>query len=379
MNVLMVTERYFPIWGGAENQLRQLIPHLEKRGCRIKVITRRWHKDFSKSEVIDQTAVIRLGIPGSGRIATACFIAHLIIYILLNGKKVKILHSHGAVKMGALCAVLAKVIRIKNVAKIASADRVPRLANKLTGRITLSLFKKSSAIISMTDEIDAELAEIHTPRNIIYRITNGVDCNRFKPLNRKKKVEWRLNKGMKEDTPVILFSSRLVPGKGLDILLGAWPEVSEKYPEAYLVIVGSGKDQPDSVEAELKQWVSTRQFRQVIFEGETEKPEYYLGVADIFVFPSRREGFPNALMEALASGLAVVASSIGGVKAVLKKSDIGMTFKEGDSNDLTKNLLSLLGDKALIEIMGEKARIFMNDEYSFKSIAKQYAQLYSQL
>ena len=231
----------------------------------------------------------------------------------------------------------------------------------------------------MTDEIDAELADIDTPDKIIHRITNGVDCERFKPAARAERVKWRLEQGMTEDTPVILFSSRLVPGKGLDILLAAWPEISKNCPEAYLLIVGSGKDQPDSVEEEMKHYVVKRQLQHIIFAGETKEPEVFLGVADIFVFPSRREGFPNALMEALASGLAVVASRIGGVSAVLKDSGVGLVFAPEDSIELTKKTLTLLEDDEFAKNMGERARHFMFTEYSFQSIADQYYDLYSHL
>ena len=95
-------------------------------------------------------------------------------YIIVNRKQIEILHSHGAVNMGALCTVFAHILGKKNVTKIASAGRIPTLAEQIFGKIVLSVFKKSSAIISMTDEIDTELMDIGTPVEIVHRITNGV-------------------------------------------------------------------------------------------------------------------------------------------------------------------------------------------------------------
>ena len=107
------------------------MPHLGKRGCDIYVVTRRWHSHLPVREMIDGVEVVRLGIPGTGPVPTIIFIQSLIVHIVRNRRQIDILHSHGAVKMGALCAILAKLLGLKNVAKIASADRVPRLANSV--------------------------------------------------------------------------------------------------------------------------------------------------------------------------------------------------------------------------------------------------------
>lgn len=377
MKILMITERYHPIWGGAENQLRQLIPHLQKRGCDIKVVTRRWHQDYSAREIVEGAEVIRLGNPGDGFPGTLCFIVSLCWYILSHRKQFDILHSHGAVKMGALCALCSFLLGRKNVAKIASADRIPHLSDRFSGRIILAAFKKSSAIISMTEEIDSELADIDIEKERVFRIINGVDGDRFKPVGLEARVDWRRSWNLEDDCPVILFSSRLVPGKGLDILLDAWPDIVSGYPDAHLFIVGSGNDQPDSVETFLKSRVIDENLRNVTFVGETKTPENYLGGGDIFVFPSRREGYPNALMEAMVSGLAVVASDIGGVTAVLNNSLAALTFKLEDPDELAEGVLKLLSDREYARNLGHEARQLMLSRNSFQEISSQYYQLYA--
>ena len=312
MNVLMVIERYTPIWGGAENQLRQLIPHLENCGCKIKVVTRRWHKHLHEKEVIDGVEVARIGIPGTGIFSTVIFIHSLIIYIIKNHNKIDFLHSHGAVNMGALCSLLAMIFNFSNVAKIATAGKVLDLRNKFSGRLILWFLKRSDAIIAMTEEIEQELKAIGTPIEKIFKITNGVDTKRFRPSDKIERDNWRNYHGVSENRRVVLFSSRLVYRKGLDILFAAWPEINESCPDTILMILGSGKGQPDSVEKEIRAFVSDNQIKNVIFLGESDYPEYVLGAADVFIFPSRKEGFPNALMEAMASNLPVIASKIGG-------------------------------------------------------------------
>lgn len=101
----MVTERYIPIWGGAENQLRQLLPYLVRSGREVAVVTRRWSRDLPSSEVVDELPVHRLGIPGTSPLATLLFITHLFFFFITTGRKCDWYHSHGAVKMGAICRI----------------------------------------------------------------------------------------------------------------------------------------------------------------------------------------------------------------------------------------------------------------------------------
>ncbi len=379
MRVLMVTERYLPIWGGAENQLKQLIPRLTARGCEVSVVTRRYHANWPKEESLDGVHVIRLGVPGTGAFQTLFFSVSLAIYILRSRHNIDILHSHGAVNMGALCSWLGRLLGLKNVAKIASAGRIPTFSGSWLKRIVLKSFQRSNAIISMTEEIDAELAAQATPPAAIVRITNGVDAGRFCKSERNLRDAWRREHGLSTDAQVILFSSRLVFGKGLDILLQAWARVATQYPRVHLFILGDGSDQLDSIEISMKAKVKAESLERVTFKGAVTDPEKYLGVADIFVFPSRQEGFPNALMEALSAGLAVVASDIGGVLPLIDNNRTGVLFASEDSGDLATKLLSLLADSASIECLGVSARNEMLAKYSFEKIADAYITLYGQM
>lgn len=379
MNILMVTERYIPIWGGAENQLRQLAPHLEDKGCRVEIVTRRWHSEMTRQETIDGISVHRLGIPGNSWFATTAFVLSLVFFFLRDKNNVAVYHSHGAVNMGALCHLIAFLQRKKNVAKIASAGKIPALNHTFSGRLFLAMFKRSHAIICMTDEIRSELQEIRTPEESIFRITNGVDGIRFSRYSENQRLKWKVEQGLKATSRVVLFSSRIVTGKGLDVLVAAWEDVYEQYPECWLFIVGSGKDQPNSIESQMQVLVKKKKLQQVRFVGETDAPENYLGVADLFVFPSRHEGFPNALMEAMAAGLPVIASRIGGVTDLVQAEVNGILFESGNSVDLSRQMIEYLGQPDLLSKIGQQARLDVLAKYSFPSIASQYMTLYDEL
>lgn len=376
MKVLMVTERYLPIWGGAENQLRQLIPHLIDRGCEVEIVTRRFHESMAVKENLGGVTVHRIGSPGTSLFAQLKFIVCLFVFLFKAAGKTDIYHSHGAVKMGAICWLVAFLRRRKNVAKIASAGRIPKLSKTLSGQLMLAMFKSSAAIISMTKEIDEELHAVGTPETVMHSITNGVDCHRFSPASVTQRQEWRIKNGLPPDSWIFLFSSRLVFGKGLDILINGWQEIVAKNPNTHLLVVGSGTDQADSVEDEMHKRVLYEKLANVLFVGETERPEEYLSVADCFVFPSRKEGFPNALMEAMASQLPCVASKIGGVEALIDDGDNGILFESENSKNLTRQCLWLLDNPENQEAIGSNARQKMLSTYSFEAIAEQYVELY---
>jgi len=376
MKVWMVTERYIPIWGGAENQLRQLIPHLVNNGVEVEVITRRWHVWMARKDVVDTIAVRRLGVPGTSVFSTIVFIASLLFHLLFASRNVQVFHSHGAVRIGALCALAARITGKKNVAKIATAGRIPQLAKSKIGRLIIKLFLQSDAIICMTDEIERELQEVSSSRDKLFRICNAVDCERFTAYPATCRQDFLRQHSVQEKSLLVVFCSRLVFRKGLDILLTAWPEVLKRYPSMYLVVVGSGDDQQDSIESAMREKVASEEIQHVLFLGETPEPEKYLGVADIFVFPSRQEGFPNALMEALATGLPTVASRIGGVLPMIDDGQNGLLFESDNAQDLAEKIYCLAGNDRLRRLLGEEARRVMRIKYSFEKIAGEYSALY---
>lgn len=376
MKVLMVIDRYFPIWGGAENQLRQLSKRLLDLGCHVTVVTRRWKESMLSRDCIDGIPVVRVGWPGTSLIATLGYILSLMYYLLRKRKAINVIHTHGAAALGALGSFAARITGLPNIAKIATAGRIPELTVNLPGQLILNLLKSSYAIICMSEEIRRELIAINTsPQRIVY-ITNGVDVNRFQPAPESKRHEWRIARGFSSDTPIAVFSGRLVPRKGIDVLVAAWHQVADLHPSAQLFILGSGADQPDSIENQVKSEVIEKGITNVTFVKDSPAIESYLNIADIFVFPSRKEGLPNALLEAMASGLATISSDIGGVVDLIKDDETGLLFPYGDVEALSDHIIELLNDPYKQKRLGARARQHVLSHYSFKQIAQQYIELY---
>ena len=375
--ILMVTERYIPIWGGAENQLRQLIPSLVEPGSQVSVVTRRWRRDMARFELVDGVPVFRLGIPGANPVATLLFISHLLFFFIFSGRKFDIYHSHGVVKMGVLCRIGAMCTGAKNVVKIATAGKVKPLQGSIWGRFLLRVFKQSDAVVCMTQEISKELDSIGFPRDNVARIPNAVNCNRFCPeLDVLKRRQFRSNLGIPENARVVLFAGRLVHRKGVDVLIAAWEQLQD-ITDLYLLILGSGTGQADSVEEAMQRYAVENGLQRLFFLGENDRPEQFLANSDIFVFPSRLEGFPNALMEAMASELPVIVSRIGGNMDLVVENEAGLFFEKDDVGNLAEQIKALQADEDNMACLGQAARRSMLELYDFNTVGAKYCDLYA--
>ena len=167
----------------------------------------------------------------------------------------------------------------------------------------------AAAVVAVSESLRRRLAaQTGFPEERVLVVRNGVDRGRFAPGDR---VRARRHLGLPVEGRILLAAARLAPGKRFDLLLGALALLPRSLPRPLLVCVGDGPDRR-GLERRSKELGLAG---VVHFAGEKapeEMPEWYRA-ADAFVLASDREGHPNVVLEALASGLPVVASSVGGV------------------------------------------------------------------
>lgn len=203
-------------------------------------------------------------------------------------------------------------------------------------------------------------------------LPNGVDLERFAPTGQK--TELRRSLGLPEEGEIVLYCGSVTPRKGIDILLEAWGRVGAFRPGAHLVILGSVGMRPSfrdpGMRRELVAFTETIQARlkelqeefSIILPGEVECVEDYYRVSDLFAFPSRREGLPNAVLEAMSSGLASVVAPFAGIPADGEEfGHHGRHFYRSshDPKRLAADVLTLLDDPDRRLAMGQAARQWM--------------------
>ena len=190
-------------------------------------------------------------------------------------------------------------------------------------------------------------------------IHNGIDVDRFRSQNPEAGIQVRASLGI-GDGPLVGIIARLSDVKGHKYLVEAMLKVLERYPAANLLIVGEGKTQKALTAQVLSLGIS----KNVFFVPEIPDTAAALSAMDIFVMPSLQEGLGLALMEAMAQGLAVIGSNIGGIKTLIQDGRRGLLAEPADSSSIAKAILTLLNDPAKMSELGKEAQNFIQNNFS---------------
>ncbi len=190
------------------------------------------------------------------------------------------------------------------------------------------------------------------PRRRIRVVLNATDTTRFRPRPGEKAELRRELLGLGEEHIVITLAANMRPAKRQEMAVLALPEVLAQAPQARLVLAGDGPDRP-----RLTQLVRDRALGEEvrILSGDNDVALIY-AASDIALLPSVSEGLPGGGIEAIASGLPLVATPNGGTPEVYEDGVSGISVRDQTSHGLAAALLRLIGDPAGLERMGRRAR-----------------------
>ncbi len=234
-------------------------------------------------------------------------------------------------------------------------------------------------ILRFLEEISLENADgifLFTPDDIRYVHTryglvngkidllgNGVDVERFEAAKPVPLSE--INCQIQPESKIITFVGRLTKSKGLGVLIQACVQLVKR-ENVLLLIVGDGPERSFITNLVLQKGLRNR----VVLLGTRRDVERLLRISDIFVLPSLYEGFPVALLEAMAARKPVIATKVGGVPMIVKDGVNGLLVTPGDSQELSDRLFRLLGDKSLRAELSENAYRTVREHYSWPVIAE---------
>lgn len=302
----------------------------------------------------------------------SCLIAGLAV-LLRERRRYQILHCHQMISPMTL-ALMGRALPRKRLiinphgrgprGDVAKITRLRPLTGKL--RVAAAL-RWGDAFVAIARDIHHELRTMGVPEARIWNIPNGVDTERFAPATPAERRALRRKLHL-PDTPLLTFVGRLTVAKGLDILLDAWAQRDAALASAHLVLVGDGE-----LRASLEQQArSVGLDRSVIFTGSTTDTVSYLRAADAFVLPSRTEGMPVALLEAMACGLPCIATRVGGSAELIDDGQNGRLVAPENANALARALPEAFTTPA----WGERARQRIVERYAIDVVAQAYIGLY---
>ncbi len=224
------------------------------------------------------------------------------------------------------------------------------------------------AIFSVSTQLKADLVKhIHIPKERIEVLHNGVDLNQFKSVQRQV-VRDKL--GFRDDQIIIGSVGRLVAVKNYALLLSAFHQLNLK--NAVVMLVGEGGER--KILEELAQSLAIAD--RVHFLGHRDDVAELLLAMDIFVLPSVSEGMSNTLLEAMAVGIAPVASDVGGNPEIVEHGVSGFVFPSRDESALREYLMMLATDTALRGEIGSAARDKVKKEFTIDAMVARYESLY---
>jgi len=237
------------------------------------------------------------------------------------------------------------------------------------------------------------------PEAKLVQIPNGVDTTLFAPQpDESKKQRLKKELGLPLGDKIVTYVGGIKQAKGIDLLINTWEQVVKQYPKATLLIIGPlcllcQKDEElfDSLTRKAGLYVFqdkkavrllrlSKPVNNIQVLGARENINEYLQASDVFVFLSRMEGMPNAVMEAMASGLPCVTLDIGEITGdLITHKELGYAIAGENIAAVTQAIVELLNDEAKCTKMGRAARQRMLQEFTIEKIAHRHYSLYQQL
>jgi glycosyltransferase involved in cell wall biosynthesis len=287
------------------------------------------------------------------------------LHRIIEGDAIDLVHAHGY-KADFYALLAARMVRVPVTATCHNwlGESRTMLAY---GRLDRYLLRFFDGIAAVSRSVAQQLRHAGT-RKRVRVIPNGVPTPGpaiDSPLADQIRTGDRM---------VVGTVGRLSSEKGASVLIEAAARICPDFPRVRFVVVGNGPLRSD-LEARVCKLGMTRQF---FFMGERKDVAQIYRSFDIYVLPSLQEGMPMALLEAMAAGLPVVATKVGGVPDLVRDPSLATLVEPGDPSALAAGIRDLLTDPSRRERMGLNARRRVEEDFSTAAMAQRYVELYQE-
>jgi glycosyltransferase involved in cell wall biosynthesis len=373
VRIVQVAPFFYPHAGGVESHVRILARELAREGHDVTVVTARYSSELPAEESLDGFRIVRArsrGVLFNTPIDTG------------SGKVVRdlaadVVHLHYPPPITSY--TVTRALRHRPV-PVCLTYHCDLYLNGIAGRMIAGLYQslflpgtlgRANAIVVHTRSYGMTSAVLRDRALTV--IPSVVDLDRFRPGIDASVPRADLQL---EGKRVLAFTGRLVPHKGVDVILEALRLLP---PDVVLVVIGRGPLLPSLV-AQARRLRLGDRVRFCPRVSDEDLPRY-LALADVFVFPSqnRLEGFGLAVAEAMACGLPVVTADMPGVREVIDPGREGLLTEPLLASDLAAKIRQLLDDPATARAMGEAGRRRAEARYGVPTVAAQLVSLYEAL
>ncbi|MFP8958342.1 glycosyltransferase family 4 protein [Natrialbaceae archaeon A-CW3] len=352
---------------GPTNQLYGILQNIHD-GVDVSVLTLSPEPSNSEYEQFNQLD-INIQSLNLSRIESAT-IGSFRLRSIVNDIDPDVVHSQG-IRADTLSAhLLSKYNRITTIRNNPYKD-YPAKYGDVQGRLMawkhVDTYRRLDHTVACSHTIADQISEFGVSPKVIQ---NGVDCSAYSPVSIEQRKQLRDKHRLNQYKYVGVFTGSLIPRKAPETAIRGFLQ-SEIASDGALVFLGDG---PLREQCEY----ATSSYPNIRFEGWVDNVETYLNAADYFLSPSKAEGLPNSVMEALATGLPVCLSDIGPHKEILQyDSQVGISFTVENEVELGNQLDTLLSTD--LESRSQTAREIARTKLSAKRMSQQYQNLYTKI
>jgi glycosyltransferase involved in cell wall biosynthesis len=368
MKILMLNYEYPPLGGGASPVTKSLSEELVKIGHDVDVVTMGF-KGLKEEEKINGVRIYRVpsirkeqGVCQTHEMFSYCYSAYRFIPKLLKENKYDINHTHFIIPTGIVSYLLKS--KIPYIITSHGSD-VPNynpdrfgIQHELLRPLWNAIVRNAQYITSPTEylkDLILENMDKEKYSNKIKIIPNGIDPEGFSPKTKEKKI---------------LVVTRLFERKGVQYVIDAMKDIKDYE----LVICGNGP-----YKEKLEQQIKDLNVKNIHLLGfvSSERLINEYETASIFVLPSSAENFPVVLLEAMASGCAIITSNVTGCPEVV--GDTALLVNPKESQEIKVALIKFITDNELRINMGNKARKRVLENFTWKQVAQDYVKMYEEV
>ena len=352
---------------GAEAVILNLSKALRRRGCEVRVGTF-LNLHATNTEIAKQAEEsgfpVQL-IPCAGRLDWNAVRA---LRSYVRDERIEVIHSHGyKADIYGYFASRHESARIISTCHLWPGGDVKLWLYSMLDRLLLRRFPR---VVAVSEEIAQSLRRMRVSSARLTVIDNGIDMTPFTSAMPTLRAE--LGTG---SAPIVGLVGRLAPQKGPDYLLRAARLVRRRMPDVRYVFVGDGPEKTNLQAMAERLSIADK----VFFLGRRDDmPQIYRSL-DLMVLPSREEGMPMTIIEALAAGTPVIATRVGSVPKLIRHQETGLLLESGDIKGLSDAIVLMLSKPELRREYAATGRQLVYRQYSADCMADKYLDLYSQI
>ncbi|MDP3729365.1 MAG: glycosyltransferase family 4 protein [bacterium] len=377
---------YAPFEGGAEVAVREIMARLSN--VNFTVFTHRFKSSDAGIDERENITIMRLG-KGSVRAHYYGIIIKKIMYIWRAWQAAEHLHERKRFKMiwavmasyGGIAALIFKMRhpKIPLLLTIQEGDSELHLRIGKFGLVGLmgTILMRRADHIQVISAYLQHLVRSRGARCPIDVVPNGVDVPLFETIYTDQEMRAVRQEVGVTDEYVVITTSRLVHKNGVDILIRAIAILKEKNVNVRCIILGSGPEERSLRTLAKKLQVE----KNIVFLGHIPYRDLplYMKIADVFVRPSRSEGLGNSFLEAMAAGIPVVGTPVGGITDFLKDRVTGLVAEHGTPDEVAAQAYELLFNKELRHDVIKNGKQLMRQNYTWEIVSRMMKNIFDQI